>query len=399
VNILNINALYKFEGYVVEQVICQEIGAQIKLRFDERCGPRCLNCKSRLPKHRCSAGVAMDLPVAEGLVVMITFPVVQGVCRECQHFVTTRPREVHPTKGATWRFMRRISAWTRHAPATAVAEMFEISDATVRRYDQAVLKEDLPAPNFDGLRVLLIDEKAVRKGHNYVTFVLNGDTGELLHMAEGKKKESLKSFFEKLTDEQKASIEAVGIDRSGSYQAVAQEEIPNAAIVYDHFHLRLNLNEAVNEVRRQEWGKAKKKDKSFIKGSRYILLANEENLDDKGASKLAAIQEANENISTAYYLKEQFREIHTYRYSAWAMKALTQWCDLADESGLAAFERLSKSFRKQAKQIISYCKHRVTSGRIEGFNNLVSRVVHKACGITNLDYAWLKFRQLSIKHI
>ena len=399
VNILNINALYKFEGYVVEQVSCQEIGAQIKLRFDERCGPRCPNCKSRLPKHRCSAGSAMDLPIADGLVVMITFPVVQGLCRECRHFVTTRPREVHQTKGATWRFMRRISAWTIHAPATAVAEMFEISDATVRRYDQAVLKEDLPAPNLDGLRVLLIDEKAVRKGHNYVTFVLNGDTGELLHMAEGKKKESLRSFFEKLTDEQKASIEAVGIDRAGSYQTVVQEEIPNAAIVYDHFHLRLNLNEAVDEVRRQEWGKAKKKDKSFIKGSRYILLANEENLDDKGASKLAAIKEANENISTAYYLKEQFREIHTYRYSAWAMKSLTQWCDLAAESGLAAFEGLSKSFRKQAEQIISYCKHRVTSGTIEGFNNLVSRLVHRACGITNFDYAWLKFRQLSIKHI
>ena len=341
----------------------------------------------------------MDLPIADGLVVMITFPVVQGLCRQCQHFVTTRPREVHQTKEATWRFMRRISAWTAHAPATAVAEMFEISDATVRRYDQAVLKEDLPAPNLDGLRVLLIDEKAVRKGHNYVTFVLNGDTGELLHMAEGKKKESLRSFFEKLTDEQKASIEAVGIDRAGSYQTVAQEEIPHAAIVYDHFHLRLNLNEAVDEVRRQEWGKAKKKDKSFIKGSRYILLANEENLDDKGASKLAAIQEANENISTAYYLKEQFREIHTYRYSAWAMKSLTQWCDMADESGLAAFERLSKSFRKQAEQIISYCKHRVTSGPIEGFNNLVSRLVHRDCGITNFDYAWLKFRQLSIKHI
>ena len=143
VNVLNINALYKFEGYVVEQVRCQKIGAQIKLRFDERRGPRCPKCNSRLPKHRCSAGIAMDLPIADGLVVMVTFPVVQGLCRECQHFVTTRPREVHPTKEATWRFMRRISAWTAHAPATAVAEMFEISDSTVRRYDQAVLKEDL----------------------------------------------------------------------------------------------------------------------------------------------------------------------------------------------------------------------------------------------------------------
>ena len=336
--------------------------------------------------------------MGDGLVV-VTFPVVQGLCRQCQHFATTRPREVHPTKEATWRLMRHVSAWTMHAPATAVAKMFDLSDATVHRYDQTVLREDLPEPNFDGLRVLLIDEKAVEKGHGYVTFVLNGDTGELLHMAKGKKKESLESFFEKLTAEQRASIEAVGIDRAGAYQSVVEDLAPNAAIVYDHFHLRLNLNAAVDEVRRQEWGKAQKKQKSFIKGSRYILLANEENLDEKGTSKLAAIQEINENISTAYYLKEQFREIHTYRYPAWARKSLTQWCDLAEESGLAAFERLAKSFRKQMEEIVSYCKHRITSGPIEGFNNLVSRVVHRACGIKNFDYAWLKFRQLSIKRI
>jgi transposase len=98
-------------------------------------------------------------------------------------------------------------------------------------------------------------------------------------MAEGKKKASLESFFEKLTEEHKASIEAVCIDRADAYQSIVGEQIPKAAVVYDHFHLRLNLNTAVDEVRRQEWRKPK--DKPFVKGNRFILLANEENLDDK----------------------------------------------------------------------------------------------------------------------
>ncbi|MFT5187637.1 MAG: transposase [Verrucomicrobiales bacterium] len=97
-------------------------------------------------------------------------------------------------------------------PVTAVAEMMSLGESTVRRYDMAVLKEDLPEPNLDGLRVLIIDEKSIRRGHGYVTLVLNGETGELLHMAEGKKKASLEYFLEKLTDKQKASIEAVCID-------------------------------------------------------------------------------------------------------------------------------------------------------------------------------------------
>ena len=96
------------------------------------------------------------------------------------------------------------------------------------------------------LRVLIIDEKAIRKGHGYMTLVLNGETGELLHMAEGKKKPSLESFFEKLTEAPKACIEAVCTDRSGAYQSVVGEQVPKATVVDDRFHLHLNLNAAVD---------------------------------------------------------------------------------------------------------------------------------------------------------
>ncbi|MDF1789673.1 MAG: transposase, partial [Verrucomicrobiales bacterium] len=80
-----------------------------------------------------------------------------------------------------------------------------------------------------------------------------------------------------------------------------------------------------------------------------------------------------------------------------AKKALLQWCNMAAESGPSPFQRLAKGFRKQADKIVAFCKHQITSGKIEGFNNLVSRVVDRAEGITDLDYAWLKFRQLSIQ--
>lgn len=380
----------------MEELICEEIGAQINLRFDARKAPCCPDCDKPLPRNRIGRGLAMDLPIGSGCVVWVAFPTIQGFCRHCQRYQTTRPKEVHPDTRATWRFMRQVSTWTTVAPATSVAAMFEISDNTVRRYDQKILEADLPEPQLDGLRALLIDEKAVRKGHNYVTVVLNADTGELLHMAEGRKKESIEVFFEELSESQRASIEAVGIDRSGAYQSAVERYLPDASVVYDRFHLMQNINAAVDDVRRTQWREACKADKTVIKNSRYVLFANNEGLSLTARDRLDRLLEVNEPISLAYQLKEQFREIFSFRHEAWAQRALESWCGMARESGLPSFERLGRSLLRCRKQVVGFVKHRITSGLIEGFNNQVARVIHRACGIQNLDYLFLRLRYQTV---
>jgi len=131
-----------------------------------------------------------------------------------------------------------------------VIDFLPISTSTARRWDKYVLALTLGEPNLDNIRILLIDEKSIGRHHHYITVVMNGETGEILHLAEGKKKESLASFFDKLTPEQIATIEAVGIDRSGIYQSVVEERCPKAIIVYDKFHLVANYNAVIDEVRR-----------------------------------------------------------------------------------------------------------------------------------------------------
>lgn len=394
--IRNFQALYSFKGYVVDELICENVGAQINLRFDQRMGPRCPHCQSKLARNKISQASAMDLPIADGPVVYICFPTVQGHCKRCLHYVTTRPEEVHPTRKATWRLMRIISAWASHTPATHIAAMYEISDSTVRLYDKDVLAAQLPPPDFDHLRTLLIDEKSIRKGHNYLTIVLNGDTGELLYMKEGRKRETIDGFFQQLSDEQKARIEAVGIDRAGAYQSAVEEALPRAAIVYDRFHLMMNLNQAVDEVRREQWRQATQSQRQVIKGSRYLLLAHGENLDEQGEESLSQLLSLNESINIAYQLKEQFKTIFTYQREGWAKRALSKWCHLAQASGLASFQRLARGFSRHSQRVCAFVKHRLTSGKIEGFNNLVSRVVHRACGIRDLDYLELRLRHDSV---
>lgn len=292
--------------------------------------------------------------------------------------------------------MKLVSAWASVATNTDVATMFGISDCTVRRYDKIVLAATTPPPCFDGITKLLIDEKAVRKGHGYVTVILNGETGELLHMADGRKKDSVESFFKKLTPEQRASIVAVGIDRSGAYQAAIEAYLPEADIVYDRFHLVMNVNQAVDEVRRSESKSADKAGKKLLKGQRYLILSNQEKLNDKGREKLNDLLEANEALSTAYILKEQFRAIFNYQYIGWAKRALANWCALAQASGLGPFQRLARGFTKHSVRVCGFVKHGLTSGLIEGFNNLISRVIHKACGMTDMDYLELKLHHHSV---
>ncbi len=396
----NIKALYEFAGCVVEKIRVELIGVQVSMRRDRRCKPRCPDCQVPLNEVREGGICVFDLPVADKTAVWVTLPAVQGRCPRCRELSTPRPPEVHPTRNATWRLMRLVAAWASVCPASNVAAMFEISEATVRRYETDVLEADLPEPDLDGLEVLLVDEKSVRKGHGYVTVVLNGRTGELLHMAEGKKKESLECFLATLTQAQKNSIRAVCIDRNGAYRSVLAEQLPKAEIVHDRFHIMANLNSAIDEVRRSEWRSAKAEGKKVIKGSRYLLMMNRENLDESGRDRLLEITRLNEKLSTAYILKEDFRAIYTHSPSVRSARArIRRWHDAVLASGIEPMIRFAKGVMRDIKEVTAYFKHRVTSGRIEAFNNQIARLIHRACGMTNLKHLFLKMRAQSLKQI
>jgi hypothetical protein len=117
--------LAPFKGYVVRGISFEKIGPQIKLDFDKRSGPRCPQCENKLPRNKNGRRAVMNCPMSHGSIVCLDFPTVQGLCRSCDRYVATCPQEVHPECHATWRLMRLVSSW---------ASMFEISDATVRRF-------------------------------------------------------------------------------------------------------------------------------------------------------------------------------------------------------------------------------------------------------------------------
>jgi len=146
-------------------------------------------------------------------------------------------------------------------------------------------------------------------------------------------------------------------------------------------------------VRRRSYYEASRSRRSFIKGQRDNLFRNPENLSSTGRKELHVLLKANHDLNTVYLLKDCLKQVWTYTYRKCAEKTLLGWIQIALESGIRELVRFAKGLDHAKDQILSFCNHRITSARIEAFNNTVSRVLHKACGVSNLDYLFLKLRQ------
>lgn len=391
-----IRKLFRFPGYVVAKVSMTSDLVQVNLRRDKRRRLVCPACGATMGRNRVKLQTARDLPLGTALRVVLIYEAIQGCCSACGSYATIHPPGIDDHARATRRLMEFVSRLARFMPLSHVEEVVPVDDATAFRWDKAILGQNLPEPDLDNLRVLLIDEKAVRKHHGYVTLVMNGQTGELLHMAEGKKKASLQSFFDKLSQEQKKRIVAVGMDRAGAYREVVKAELPDADIVFDKFHLIANYHAVIDEVRRAEWRKASAEHKSVIKGQRYNLFRNPWNRTPAQSQSLMALLHINENLAVAYILKDALRKLWTYKRRKWAAKYLARWVRWAAVSGVAALRKFGRSLLRAKEEVLNYCKHRITTGRLEGFNNTVSRLIHRACGMRDMDYLFLKLRQESL---
>lgn len=348
-----------------------------------------------MTRSREAPQMARDLGLGPLVLVLIRYPAIQGWCRSCRRYATVRPPGIGERQQATDRLMEFASHLCRFMPVKRVADALAVTDKAVREWDKRVLRRTIGEPNLDDLEALLIDEKSIGRNQPYMTVVLNGVNGELLHLHQGAKSEGVESFFEKLTDKQKASIQAVGIDRDGAYEKAVKKHL-SADVVYDKFHVIANYNGVIDEVRRSEWRKAKARDKPVLKGTRYILFKRAERRSDQDEDRLNALLAVNENLLTVDMLKDDLHQLWACRNQRDAEAWLDGWIDWALSTTIEPLRRFARGLRRSAHGVLNYFKHRITSGPIEAFNNLISRTIHRACGIRDREYLYLKLRQESL---
>ena len=389
----SLRPLYNFPGWVIQDIYIDSEMAAINLRRDLRCPVKCPVCHKEAGENRRVKQSVLDIPLGIANMTFINYEAIQGYCTNCKSYFTLLPPGIEQKAQATTRLMHYVCRLCRFMPVNKIPFFLPVSHSTARRWDKKILTEYLPQPDFDNLRILLVDEKSIGPHHQYMTVVINGENGEVLHLAEGKKKESLENFFKKLSSKQIENIQAVGMDRAGAYKSVVSGWAPNAAIVFDKFHLIANFNQALDEVRRSEWRKASQEDKKFIKGQRFNLFRNPENLKQDNKSSLQSLFEFNEPLFQSYLLKDALRSLWTYVYPKSASKYLDKWVSWAKETEIKPLVKFAKGLDRDRKEILSFIRHRVTSAKLEAFNATISRIIKRACGYRDLDYLFLKIRQ------
>ena len=177
------------------------------------------------------------------------------------------------------------------------------------------------------------------------------------------------------------------------FYTVTRSEAPQAAILYDKFHVMKQLGEAMDKVRRSEYARVTDENKrAFIKGQRYNLLSHRANLKLKGRQALKLLFQVNRRLNTAYMLKESFEQLWGYEQEGWARRFFRNWRDALKWQRLKPYEKFARMVENHWDGIAAHCKaeNKVALGFVEGFNNKIRVIQRRAYGVHDEEYLRLK---------
>jgi transposase len=299
----------------------------------------------------------------------------------------------------TRRFAEQVYRLTTITTNTEAGWFLGLDDEVVYRIDRAILQEkadDLLVPT-PAPKAMSVDEVAWKKGHSYVTNVVDIDRRIVIWNHDKHGKSVLDAFYESLTKKERAEIEVVACDGARGFLSSSRQYAENALIVLDHFHVKSYLSAALDDVRKQELAKAKRdKTQEELTGllhckQRFILFRNKPSR--KKTEILKRLEQLNEPVYKAMLLKEQFATIYEYREKKDAQPALRNWIGEALRSGLAPFRELALKLFRKRHYILNFFVRRITSAISEGINNKIKRLKRMAYGYRDVAYFLLKIHQ------
>jgi len=260
-----------------------------------------------------------------------------GVRVEPLEFVDTHQRATH-----------RLAAYAAQLcraglSVTAVADHLDLDPKTVKAIDKAALETEFGKTDYAGLRRLAIDEIAVRKGHSYMTVVLDYD---VVWMGEGRQIATLDEFFRNRPPTVRNAIAAVAIDMWEPYIQCVNHWCKNADIVFDLFHVVKAFNKIIDDIRNEEFRVREAAGRATLKGSKYLFLKNWGNLHNKQRVQLDDILAINARLNTVYWLKDLLAHLWTDQRVGWARATLAQWCDVARQDGHPALVRFARTLKR-----------------------------------------------------
>lgn len=390
-----LNYVEPYKSFVYEEVRWCGTGRartlEVKIRERANSRPICSGCGKKRPGYDRLPERWFDYVPLWQIAVCFVYALRRVDCPTCGVVAEQVPwadGKSRQTKTYRW-FLAR---WAKRLSWREVATIFGTSWDTVYRAVDYAVRWGLAHREMTGIKAIGVDEIQWSRGHHYLTLVYQIDDGlkRLLWVGEERREESLRKFFQLMTDEAKGAIRFVCSDMWKPYLEVIRQELGQVVHILDRFHLMKKMNEAIDEVRRQEVSRLKQDGyEPILKHSRWCLLKRPENLTDRQTVKLRELMPYNLRSMRARLLREDFQRFWEYSSPGWAGKFLDEWCRRTMRSRLEPMKKVVASLRVHRPLILNWFRARgtISAGIVEGLNNKAKLTTRKAYGFRTFEAA------------
>lgn len=395
-----------FELIAVERVAGSPTTAPqitLTLRAIPGLAKTCSTCGTEVTAmHDTSARRVRELPILDAETWLVV-PRARVACPRCGPTVEA-VAWLDRYQRMTTRFAESIARLAMQLPLKHVAAWHHVHWTTVKAIDQRALATRLGPVDFTGVRFLAIDEFALQRGHRYATVVVDPVRKQVLWVGPGRGREDVAAFFTEMGPTCCQQIEAVALDMSPAFTAEVQRHCPQAAIVYDLFHVVAKYSrEVLDRIRVDETNKLAKAAgpnqttirarRRVIKGTRWLLFRNRDTITRSAdRERLRELLRLNRPLFIAYVLKDDLKQLWRFRYPAAARRFWRQWYRRALASRLKPLQIFARLLAVKIEGIISHCRYPLHTGLLEGINNKIKVIKRMAYGYRDHDYFFLKIR-------
>jgi len=300
------------------------------------------------------------------------------------------------TKRFSWYVGRRC----RESTIKDVARELRLDWKTVKSLEKEYMEEQLRRAGMPGPKAIGIDEISIRKGHTYRIVVSDLIRHRPIWFGGVDRSEaSLDLFYQALGARKTKGIQLAVMDMWRAFESSTMKNAPQAAILYDKFHIMRHLGKALDTVRKQEYRRLSGEDRAYIKGQKYTLLSRQENLTLEGRQSLKKLLAANKRLNTAYLLKESFSQLWDYRTEGWARRFFDNWKASLKWQRLKPYQEFAEMIERHWEGIAAHitAEEKVSLGFVEGLNNKIRVIQRRAYGLRDEEYLRLKVLTCMLK--
>ena len=386
----NLKLLYKIlrlNGMKITQYWFENRGKELHLAVKPyKNGCRCPDCdrRGRIIRQTTQLRRWEDLTLI-GMKVLLWYAPKEIYCPthgRMQETISWAPTYSRITYRLEWRLCTLCQIMTQKA----AAEILKMPPSTLSDLLHRIITRVRHGHKIRGLVTLGVDEISFLKGHKYATLVYDLDRSRVLWVGRGKGRETIDRFFnECLSKGQKERVLWASCDMSRAYTEAIKYHCPNTTLVIDRFHVVKALNQAVDEVRKDEWRALDTGGRKAIKGLRWLLSMHCRNRSKGNTRFLNNLRNSNRRIHRAWVLKEEFDHIWNYRYRACAKKFLKRWMTAALRSRSPSLRQFVGTLKNHFDNIVAFTDRNLTNAVGEGLNRIIKIVKNRASGYRNLE--------------